>query len=745
MKIWPVLFLLTGVAFGQSGFTGCDAAPALSVQLEKAAAAAPSPGLPFEPRMAGLRDLMRRYPADPFVNRLYLAHFAGYNLLPLFDRQLALYEALYKENSADPARRYLYALSRAKRDPKGSAAELEKVLQETPQAPWPRLTLAYIYGHIKPVDEAKAAARLNEFAGLCPDTLDREGLQRFASDGSAELKSKTVARLRKQLPGRTDWLAMEAWPVLWQLEFQTTPASGHDEIRRRIRSDLTALRALKSDTEDRRLSTVHQGYILVDDTEGRRSSLAELMRAAPESAAAAEATIEDWDAQNPIPDRSGPFADWIAFQRKEWDSAKEWAERWPNYGPAWSPLYTALMIDGLPADQIAALGRQLVAFGERNPDYTLGFTDPPTMSIAERLASTGAELAAVPALLDRAVAEAKERQQSDMASTVRPFDTEQIGMNFQIELWLAARVRGMLLARTGKSDAAQAELKTMLKEIDAAPSDSLAYWRGIVAAADAAIVGKFNQIARDALARMDSALAAGGNAGGTPAQKRDRARHEADYWETRAKLAIAEGRGIDGAAYYLRAMSATPRDFNPAGRSRLAFLAHREWTLAGGTEDGWQAYNPDATSNSLPQWITVGRKMPDFNLEDSAGRPVRLADLSGRKVFINVWATWCGPCQGELPWVQRLYDALKDRKDIAVLTFNIDENPGLIGSYMREHNLTFPVILAEDYVNSTMKVETIPRNWIIDAQGVLRFERQAGFDDIFVKDTIEAIGRIEGR
>jgi hypothetical protein len=92
--------------------------------------------------------------------------------------------------------------------------------------------------------------------------------------------------------------------------------------------------------------------------------------------------------------------------------------------------------------------------------------------------------------------------------------------------------------------------------------------------------------------------------------------------------------------------------------------------------------------------------------------------------------------------VQRLYEALKDRKDIAVLTFNIDENPGLIGSYMREHNLTFPVILAAEYVNSAMKVETIPRNWIVDAQGVLRFERQAGFDDTFVKDTLEALGRM---
>lgn len=738
------LFLLAGAAFGQSSFTACDAAPALSNELEKAVTSAANPELPFDARMAGFHDLLRRFPTDAFVNRLYLGHFAGYNLLPLFDRRLPQYEALYHENPTGPAGRYLYAFSHARRDPKGSAAELEKLAAEIPQAPWPRLALAYIYGHyIKPADDAKAASRLNDFARLCPDTLDQEALQRFASDASPELKNKTVERLRKQLPGRTDWLALEAWPVLWQLEFQTTPASGHDELRTRIRSDLTRLRALKTETEDRRLGIVRQGYILVNDDEGRRWSLAELMKVAPKSEGAARATVEEWDAQNPFPDRSGPFADRIAYQLKEGDAARDWAERWPNYGPAWGPLYNVFFVDGLPTDQIVALGRQLVAFAARNPDYTFGFTDPPTMSIAERFASAGTELAALPALIDRALAEAKERHESDLASAVGPFGLEQIAANFQIESLLGTKVHAILLARTGKPEAAQAELKAMLKEIDATPHDSLVYWRGIAAVADAAIIGKLNQIARDALTRMDSSLAAGSNAPGTAAQKRDQAKHEAQYWETRAKLASADGRGIDGVAYYLRGMAATPRDFNPQGRSRLAFLAHQEWTLAGGTEDGWQAYNPDATSaGSSPQWVAVGSKMPDFALQDSAGHPVRLADFSGKKVFINVWATWCGPCQGELPWVQRLYEALKDRKDIAVLTFNIDENPGLIGSYMREHNLTFPVILAAEYVNSAMKVETIPRNWIIDAEGVLRFERQAGFDDTFVKDTIETIGRM---
>lgn len=124
---------------------------------------------------------------------------------------------------------------------------------------------------------------------------------------------------------------------------------------------------------------------------------------------------------------------------------------------------------------------------------------------------------------------------------------------------------------------------------------------------------------------------------------------------------------------------------------------------------------------------------------------MRLAEFAGKTVFINVWATWCGPCQGELPWVQRLYDSVKDRRDLVVLTFNVDENPGVISQYMREHSFSFPVVLAHDYIDTEMKVEAIPRNWIVDPRGVLRFERQAGFDETFVKDTVAAMARASSR
>jgi thiol-disulfide isomerase/thioredoxin len=387
-----------------------------------------------------------------------------------------------------------------------------------------------------------------------------------------------------------------------------------------------------------------------------------------------------------------------------------------------------------------------VAFSEHNPDYTFGFTDPPALAIAVRLASAGVELGAIPALLDRAQSNSNERRQSDLASAVRPFDEQQIAMNWQIENWLVRKVRVILLARTAKPEAARTELDTLNKEVDSAPIGTNAFWRGMAAVVDAATVTQSSPIARDAIARMGSALDQDNAAAASTQQKRDHAMHEADYWEARAKLAQAEHRYLDAVAYHLRAASAKPRDFDPAGRSRLADRARSAWTALGGTQDGWMAYNPDAMGGpAAAQWRSIDRKMPEFSLEDTLGHPVRLVDLAGKTVFINVWATWCGPCQGELPWVQRLFDSLKDRRDVALLTFNVDDNPGVISPYMRERGFTFPVVLARDYVDQVMKVEAIPRNWIIDSRGVLRFERQAGFDDTFVKDTIEALARAGSR
>jgi len=64
----------------------------------------------------------------------------------------------------------------------------------------------------------------------------------------------------------------------------------------------------------------------------------------------------------------------------------------------------------------------------------------------------------------------------------------------------------------------------------------------------------------------------------------------------------------------------------------------------------------------------------------------------------------------------------KDRTDVQFITFNMDDNPGAVEPFMKEHKYTFVVIPAYTYVTETLKINSIPRNWIIDPQGVIRLK-----------------------
>jgi len=90
-----------------------------------------------------------------------------------------------------------------------------------------------------------------------------------------------------------------------------------------------------------------------------------------------------------------------------------------------------------------------------------------------------------------------------------------------------------------------------------------------------------------------------------------------------------------------------------------------------------------------------GSRAPDFALDDIKGRRVRLSDHLGKDVIlINFWATWCGPCVGEHPHLQRLYDSYKDQ-GFVVLAVSMDgpESIAEVAPHASRYGLTFPVLL----------------------------------------------------
>jgi peroxiredoxin len=108
---------------------------------------------------------------------------------------------------------------------------------------------------------------------------------------------------------------------------------------------------------------------------------------------------------------------------------------------------------------------------------------------------------------------------------------------------------------------------------------------------------------------------------------------------------------------------------------------------------------------------------PDFTLRDLNGKQVSLKDFRGKGVVLNFWATWCGPCRSEMPYIQ---DAHKDAKGYVILTVNLREDKKTIENFMQKGKYTFPVLLdSQGKVADLYQVRGIPTTYFIDKKGIV--------------------------
>ncbi len=85
------------------------------------------------------------------------------------------------------------------------------------------------------------------------------------------------------------------------------------------------------------------------------------------------------------------------------------------------------------------------------------------------------------------------------------------------------------------------------------------------------------------------------------------------------------------------------------------------------------------------QRIDPPQKAEDFTLRTLEGKSVSLKDYRGKVIFLNFWATWCGPCRMEMPSMEKLWQDFKE-EDFLILAVNIQEESKLVSSFMKEMN-----------------------------------------------------------
>lgn len=125
-----------------------------------------------------------------------------------------------------------------------------------------------------------------------------------------------------------------------------------------------------------------------------------------------------------------------------------------------------------------------------------------------------------------------------------------------------------------------------------------------------------------------------------------------------------------------------------------------------------------AQAGRLPAAPKAGSAAPDFDLESLSGERLRLQDLSGKPVVINFWATWCIPCEAEMPLLQESYER---NPGLEVLAINFAEPSADVQAFVDKHGLTFDILLdPRAIVQSLYRVRGYPTTYFIDGEGVIQ-------------------------
>jgi thiol-disulfide isomerase/thioredoxin len=116
----------------------------------------------------------------------------------------------------------------------------------------------------------------------------------------------------------------------------------------------------------------------------------------------------------------------------------------------------------------------------------------------------------------------------------------------------------------------------------------------------------------------------------------------------------------------------------------------------------------------------VSEAAPDFQLQNLDGQSITLSDLKGKPVLINFWATWCGPCVSEMPYIQEIHEEWSD-KGLILLAINIGDSSSEVEQFLQNHNLSLPVLLdTKKVVAQRYSIRAIPTTFFLDKDGIIQ-------------------------
>ena len=148
--------------------------------------------------------------------------------------------------------------------------------------------------------------------------------------------------------------------------------------------------------------------------------------------------------------------------------------------------------------------------------------------------------------------------------------------------------------------------------------------------------------------------------------------------------------------------------------SIILILSSAVWIILTTIQSGRR----DQSILNAPQ---IGFLLPDFELSEIRGENYLLSSYQGKPIVINFWASWCKPCEAEMPAIQNMYR--KYNSDIVFLTINNTNQDNLtdVLNFINKYQLEFPVLLDnEGKVNSLFKIQALPTTFFVNSNGIIQ-------------------------